>query len=224
MDLKDKVVLITGSSVGIGRATAYEFSKEGSKVIITYYRDKDEAIKTKEECYKFGAKEVSVFYLNLTENESIIKLHSEVIKKYGGVDILINNAGVVAWKPLKEQTFEEIESQIRVNLEGLIKITKIFLPNVRDCIINIGSGAGKSPFSNLTTYCATKYGLRGFTQSLALEEPKLRIYTVNPGMTATRMTNYQGVPPEYVAKVILNTAKGVYKVPSGSDIDVWEYY
>ena len=224
MDLRGKVVLITGSSIGIGRATAYEFSKEGSKVIITYYKDREEALKAKEVCYKLGASDVSVFYLNLMENESILKLHEEVIKKYGSVDILINNAGVVAWKPLREQTFEEIEEQVRVNLEGLIKMTKIFLPYIKDCIINIGSGAGKSPFPELTTYCATKYGVRGFTQSLALEEPQLRIYTVNPGMTATRMTNYQGVSPEYVAKVILNTAKGVYNVPSGSDIDVWEYY
>ena len=77
-------------------------------------------------------------------------------------------------------------------------------------------------FPDLTTYCATKYGVRGFTQSLALEEPNLRIYSVNPGMTATRMTNYQGVPPEKVAKVILNTAKGIYNVPSGGDVDVWK--
>ncbi len=222
MDLRGKVVLITGSSVGIGRATAIEFAKEKAKLILTYYRDKEEGEKTKESCIYLGAQEVSLHYLNLKDNESIINLKEEVITRYGAVDVLINNAGVVAWKPLREQSLEEIEEQVRVNLEGLIKLTKVFLPYVRDCIINIGSGAGKSPFPELTTYCATKFGVRGFTQSLALEEPELRIYTVNPGMTATRMTNYMGVPPEVVAKVILNTAKGVYRVPSGGDVDVWD--
>ena len=221
--LKDKVILITGSSIGIGRATAFEFAKEGSKVIITYNKDKEEAFKAKEKCVELGFPEVSVFHLNLIENESIINLWENVKEIYGKIDILINNAGVLSWKPLKEQTFNEIEAQVRVNLEGLIKIIKIFLPYITDCIINIGSGTGKSPFPELTTYCATKYGVRGFTQSLALEERNLRIYVVNPGMTATRMTNYKGVPPEKVAKVILNTAKGIYNLPSGSDVDVWEY-
>ncbi|WP_461829248.1 SDR family NAD(P)-dependent oxidoreductase [Aquifex sp.] len=221
-ELRGKVVLITGSSVGIGRATALEFAKEGARLLLTYYKDREEGEKTREDCLRLGAEEAVLYHLNLKDNESILRLKDNVVKSFGGIDVLINNAGVVAWKPLRKQSFEEIEDQVRVNLEGLIKLTKVFLPYVRDCIINVGSGAGKSPFPELTTYCATKFGVRGFTQSLALEEPELRIYTVNPGMTATRMTNYMGVPPDVVGKVILNTAKGIYSVPSGGDIDVWE--
>ncbi len=222
INLKEKVVLITGSSIGIGRATAFEFAKEGSKVVITYYKDKEEAEKNKTKCIQLGASDVIVLNLNLMDNSSIINTVEKTVERFGKIDVLINNAGVLAWKPLRGQTFKEIESQVRINLEGLIKITKVSLPYLTDCIINISSGAGKSPFPDLTTYCATKYGVRGFTQSLALEEPDLRIYSVNPGMTATRMTGYKGVPPEKVAKVILNTAKGLYNVPSGGDVDVWE--
>ena len=222
VDLKNKVVLITGSSIGIGKATAFEFAKEGSKVVITYNKDKEEAEQTRLKCTTLGASDTLLLHLDLTDNQSIIYTVEKTIQKFGQIDILINNAGVLAWKPLREQSFEEIEAQVRVNLEGLIKITKISLPYLTDCIINISSGAGKSPFPELTTYCATKYGVRGFTQSLALEEESLRIYSVNPGMTATRMTNYIGVPPEKVAKVILNTAKGLYNIPSGGDVDVWE--
>ncbi len=222
VDLKNKVVLISGSSIGIGKATAFEFAKEGSKVVITYNKDKEEAEQTRLKCTTLGASDTLLLHLDLTDNQSIIYTVEKTVQKFGQIDILINNAGVLAWKPLREQSFEEIEAQVRVNLEGLIKITKQSLPYLTDCIINISSGAGKSPFPELTTYCATKYGVRGFTQSLALEEEHLRIYSVNPGMTATRMTNYMGVPPEKVAKVILNTAKGLYNIPSGGDVDVWE--
>ncbi len=224
MELKNKVVLITGSSIGIGRYTAYEFAKEGSKVIITYYKDKEEALKTYNTCLELGMSEGLVLYLNLMDNGSIVRCVNEVLDRFGYIDILINNAGVLAWKPLREQSFEEIEAQIRVNLEGLIKITKVALPHIREMIINIGSGAGKTGFPELTTYCATKFGVRGFTQALAQEETDIKVYTVNPGMTATRMTGYKGVHPSIVAKVILNTAKGIYRKPSGSDVDVWEYY
>lgn len=223
LNLKDKVVLITGSSIGIGRYTAYEFAKEKAIVIITYYKDKEEAVKAYNTCINLGMSEGMVLYLNLKDNESIKNCVKQVVDKYKRIDILINNAGVLAWKPLRKQSFEEIENQIRVNLEGLIKITKEALPYITSTIINIGSGAGKTGFSELTTYCATKFGVRGFTQALAQEEINLRIYTVNPGMTATRMTGYKGISPEIVAKVILNTAKGIYNKPSGSDIDVWEF-
>jgi 3-oxoacyl-[acyl-carrier protein] reductase len=91
-------------------------------------------------------------------------------------------------------------------------------------IINIASGAGQTGFAELTAYCATKFGVRGFTQALAEEVTKIKVYAVNPDMTATRMTDFQGRPPEQVAQVVLNTAKGMYNVPSGSDINVWEYY
>ena len=145
-----------------------------------------------------------------------------MIKKFSRIDILINNAGVIFWKSLSEQSFEEIEAQLRINLEGLIKMTKACLPYLKSCIINIGSGAGKSAHAILSAYCATKFGVRGFTQAIALEHPDLKVYCVNPGMTATQMTNFRGRMPEEVAEVIINTAKGEYQVPSGGDVDVWE--
>ncbi|RLJ70978.1 3-oxoacyl-[acyl-carrier protein] reductase [Hydrogenivirga caldilitoris] len=221
--MKGKVVLITGSSVGIGRYTAYEFARAGANVVLTYYRDKEEGEKTLEKCLELGAQSATLLYLNLLDNESIMSCVKETASRYGNIDILINNAGVLAWKPLREQSFLEIETQIRVNLEGLIKLTKTALPYVKEMVINIGSGAGKTGFSELTTYCATKFGVRGFTQALAEEERGIKVYAVNPGMTATRMTGYSGVHPEKVAKVIFKVATGGIRKPSGSDVDVWEY-
>lgn len=215
----DKVVLITGSSIGIGRYTAYEFAKAGDRVIVTYCKDREEADKTFEKCKELGMKDGLLLHLDLRDNLSIRECIRRSVEKYHSIDILINNAGVIAWKPLLEQSFEEIEDQVRVNLEGLIKMTREALPYVKEMIINIASGAGKYGFPELTTYCATKFGVRGFTQALAEEVP-LKVYSVNPGMTATRMTGYRGVHPEAVARIIFNTAEGHYRKPSGSDIDL----
>lgn len=220
MNLNKKVVLITGSSIGIGQATALTFAKEKSTIIITYYSHKKPALETAEKCRKLGA-ETAVLKLDVLSTASMKNVVNTIVKKYKKIDILVNNAAVIRWKPLTKQTFKEIELQIRTNLEGLIKMTQITLPYVKEMIINVASGAGKEAYPQITTYCATKFGVRGFTQALA-KETKLKVYAVNPDMTKTRMTDFQGRPPEEVANIIVNTAKGKYNVKSGGDIDVWE--
>ncbi len=220
--MKNKIVLITGSSIGIGRETAYKFSAEKCKVIITYYKDKKEAEMTGKKCKELGASDVLVVHLDVMDNKSIQEAVKKIVTKFKKIDILINNAGVLRSSSVKEHSFEEIERQVRTNLEGLIKMTNQCLPHVKEMIITIASGAGKTAYAGLATYCATKFGVRGFTQALA-QETNLAVYCVNPGMTQTRMTNYRGVPPEKVAEIILNTAKGKYKVDSTRDVDVWDY-
>jgi short-subunit dehydrogenase len=220
--LKGKVVFISGASLGIGTETAYKFAKEECKLAITYFRDKEKAIEVSERCKELGASDVLVLHLDVTNNESIVKAVQQVVQHYHEISILINNAGVIVWKQLKDQSFGEIESQIRTNLEGLVKLTKESLPHVKDVIINLGSAAGKAGFGELTAYCGTKFGVRGFSEALSQELPNVMVYTVNPGVTATRMNEFQGMPPEEVASIIVNTAKGEYKVESGSDVDVWK--
>ena len=221
--LKNKAVLVTGSSSGIGRETACAFAKEGCRVIITYRMEKEEALAASKKALGLGAPETLVVRLDVMDDKSIRDAVRSVVSKFGGMDVLVNNAGVIAWKPLREQTAGEIESQLRTNLEGLIKMTRECLPHVRETIINIASGAGMSAFEDLTVYCATKFGVRGFTQALAMEERRLGVYAVNPGTTATRMTNFQGLPPGKVAEVVVNTAKGKYGTKSGGDVNVWEH-
>ncbi len=218
MDLKNKSVLITGSSAGIGEQTAYKFAAEGCKVTVTYNKGRVAGENVAKKCKELGAADVLLLNLDVTDDKSIKSAVKAAVKKFGAIDILINNAGVIVWKSLAEQSFADIENQIRTNLEGLIKMTKECLPHV-SVIVNVASGAGKSAYADLTTYCATKFGVRGFSQSLAKEGVK--VYVVNPGMTATRMTNFRGVSPEKVAQVILDTAKGRHGKP-GSDVDVWE--
>ncbi len=216
------VVLITGSSEGIGRETAFKFAEEGCVLVITYNSHKKEGEQTAKKCLELGAAEVLLLPLNVSDDKSIKNCVKAVVKKFKHISVLVNNAGVLKWNNFKSQSFDDIAEQVNVNLTGLMKMTHEALPFVKDMIINIASGAGKTAYDTLVPYCATKFGVRGFTQGLA-QELKIPVYAVNPGMTATRMTNFKGVPPEKVAQVIFNTAKGKYKVKSGGDIDVWEH-
>ena len=222
--MKNKVVLITGSSNGIGRETAFKFASEKARVVLTYCNDRLGGQNTEKRCRELGAAETLLVKFDLRDNKNIVNAVDEVVKTFGNVDILINNAGVAVWKSLQEQNVADIEDQIRTNLEGLIKMTWACLPHVKDMIINIGSGAGQRGFADLAPYCATKFGVRGFTQALAQEISKPKIYAVNPDMTKTRITGFQGRPAEQVAQIVLNTAKGRYRKSSGSDINVWDYY
>jgi short-subunit dehydrogenase len=124
--------------------------------------------------------------------------------------------------PFKEQTPGHIERQLRTNLEGLIKVTRAFLPQVKKGIVNIASAAGKEAYEEMSVYCGSKFGVRGFTQALALEFPHLRICCVNPDMTATCLSGYEGRSPQEVAEVIFRAASGRVRYRQGGDVDVWK--
>jgi len=150
--MKNKVVLITGSSNGIGRETAFEFASENAKVVLTYCNDRPGGQNTEKKCKELGAAETLLIKLDLRDNKSIANAVDRVVKTFGNIDILINNAGVAVWKPLQKQNLADIEDQIRTNLEGLIKMTWTCLPHVKGMIINIASGAGQTGFADIAPY------------------------------------------------------------------------
>tara|TARA_Y100000310_G_scaffold225466_1_gene227490 strand:+ start:350 stop:1036 length:687 start_codon:yes stop_codon:yes gene_type:complete len=227
MDLKNKIVLVTGSSQGIGAATAIKFSKKGAIVAITYNSNKEKGEKIIKECLKYG--ECSLFKLDLTEENSIKNCVEKVVDKFGGIDILINNAGVLERKPLIEKSLDKINQEIEINLTGLIKITKFVLPYFQaqseGVVINISSAAGKKGWGNKPVYCATKFAVRGFTQSMSkfYEGSKIKFYSVNPSQTATQMRNYEGVPASEVADIIMKTVEEKIKPDKFCDVDVENY-
>lgn len=223
VSLHAKVAFVTGSSRGIGAETALAFAKEEMNVVVTYYEDAIHAEDIAIACQKDGAADVLLTQLNILDNHSIEEAVNAIINRYEKIDILVNNAGVLVERPLAEQSLEDIELQIRTNLEGTIKVTKICLPYIKDTIINIASGAGITAYAGLAPYSATKFGIRGFTQALAQELDNIEVYAVNPGMTATAMTNFQGIPPEKVAEVVVKAAKGEVNAYKERDVNVWEY-
>ncbi len=222
MDLSRKNILITGSSKGIGEQLAYAFSKEKSRVVVTYNSDLSGAQKVAHKCKDLGADEVLVLKLNTTDNDNIKKGVEEVVEKFGHIDILINNAGVIGWEKFENESFDEIEGQLRTNLEGMIKMTSASFPQIKEGIINIASRAGHLPYPGRAVYCATKHGVVGFTKSLALEYPDLRIFTVSPGAVKTEMWNFDsGIDPAKIAEMIVKGWKGEVPLKDG-DLNLWE--
>ena len=214
-------VVITGASEGIGRETAFRFARDKWDVVLTYHKDEEEGNDARSRCDELGARSSLLLQLDVSDPSSIKRCVGEIVHRMGKVNVLVNNAGIDVWKPLREQTPEEVSRQVRTNLEGLIIMTLEMLPHLEGTIINLGSRAGIEGYSGITVYSATKAGIRGFTLSLAKEEKGLKVYTVYPGGTATQMTGYRGDPPERVAEVIFDAAVGRYPLPSGSDIPIW---
>ncbi len=224
MNLDKKVALVTGSSSGIGQATAIALAKKGAKVVVTYHNTKKGGEETYKECKKHT--EAILIQLDVSDEKSIQNAVKQIAQKFGKLDILVNNAGVLVWEDFAKHTMKDIDFQIQTNLTGLIKMTHASLPHLSKeaIIINIASEGGKKPFQKGTIYCATKFGVRGFTQALAMELPKgIKTFAINPGLTATRMTDYEGVPPEKVADVIIKAVEEKLKKKSGDDVDVLDY-
>lgn len=222
--MRDKVVLITGASRGIGRATAFAFAPEGARLAPTYLREADECARVARRCEELGSPRALALPLDLADDRSIHSCVSAAVAEFGRLDILVNNAATTVWKPFAEQSFEDIEVQVRVNLEGLLKMTRECLPHLHDAVINIASGAATHPHATLSTYSATKYGVRGFTKNLALEHPEKRVYVVNPRMVRTAMTGHRGtMTPEQVADIVVRVARGDLDLEPGADVDVEEY-
>ncbi len=222
MNLNNLIIFITGSCRGIGEAIAYEFARENARLVITYSKDADAAEKVKNKCLELGSPEVLVLELNLKDNNSINDAVSVAVEKFGHVDFLINNAGVISWEGFENENFEEIEDQLRINLEGLVKVTSALLPQIKVGIINIASRAGHIPFAGRAVYTASKFGVIGFTKSLALEFPDLKIFSVSPGATKTQMWKFDnGEEPGIVGEYIIKYLKGDVDLKDG-DLNLWE--
>lgn len=178
------------------------------------------------ECHRNG--DAALYQLDVRKVSSVERIVSDVVARFGRIDILVNNAGVMQENPLAEQSMADIDEQVMVNLLGVIRMTRVVLPVFRQqhdgIILNIASGAGKQGFAELSVYCATKFGVRGFTQALAQELPSgIRTYCINPGTTATPMTKFRGTDPRKVAGIIVRAAEETLGKRSGDDVDIWEY-
>jgi len=209
--LEGKTAIVTGASSGIGAATASALAGEGVRVAGGARRVDELQTEIKLE-------------LDVTDRESCERFVEAAIGELGGLDILVNNAGLgLGRDPFWESTEADEETQIETNVNGLIRITRLCLPHIRDGghIVNIGSIAGRQAYQNAAVYVASKFAVRGFTYALRedlLGRP-IRLTTVDPGLVETNFSRvrfrgdeekakapYEGVDtlrPEDIAECIL---------------------
>lgn len=227
--LENKVAIVTGGGRGIGAAIAIELAKNGAKVALASPTP-SELKETAGKIEVLGGEALAV-KTDITKLKDIKNMFERTVKKFGKIDILVNNAGILEYGPFAENPDKRIDKVVQVNLLGLMHCTKEVIPYMKKqgdgLIINISSGAGKTGFADLAVYCATKFGVIGFTESLAaeLEEDGVAVYAICPTSTQTRMWEQisdekAAHVPEDVALEIIHLIKNMKRIPVGKAIDV----
>lgn len=204
--LKDKIALITGASSGIGAATAKALAKEGASVILAARR-KDRLVTLAKEINATGGEALAV-ESDITRFQAAEELVGTTISRYGRIDILLNNAGVMLNGPALEAPIEEWENMVRINVLGLMYVTHAALPFFKQQgtgdIVNISSVAGRTVRAGSAVYNATKWGVNAFTEALRQElvQNKLHVRTtlIEPGAVDTELASH--MRPEIRAKMI----------------------
>ena len=192
--LKGKVAVITGASSGIGEATSIALAKEGVKVVVGARR-MERLEKLQKEIESLGG-EIYISKLDVTNKEECQSIVSKAIEKWGSVDFLINNAGLMPLSFIKSLKFDEWDQMIDVNIKGVLYSTAAVVPHMKEKksghIVNISSVAGRIVFPAGSVYCATKHAVTAFSEGLRQElsaRYKIKVTTIEPGVVDTELTN-----------------------------------
>ena len=192
--LENKTVVITGASRGIGRGIAVVLAKHGANIAFTYSKSVDAAISLSDEIAKLSVK-CKGYQSNAESFEDSQKLIDQIIKDFGNIDVLINNAGITKDNLLMRMTEDDFDKVIEVNLKSVFNMVKAvqrtFLKNRSGSIINISSIVGVKGNAGQSNYAASKAGIIGFSKSVALElgSRNIRSNVVAPGFIQTEMTD-----------------------------------
>jgi 3-hydroxy acid dehydrogenase / malonic semialdehyde reductase len=199
--LEAKTAIVTGASSGIGAATARALQREGARVA-------------------GGARRVEqavgdvVLALDVTDPESCETFVAEAVAKLGGLDVLVNGAGLALGRePFTNSTEEDEDVVLETNVNGLLRMTRLCLPHLRDGghIVNLGSIAGRQAYENGAVYITSKFAVRGFTYALRedlLGRP-IRLTTVDPGLVETDFSRVRFRGDEEKAKAVYEGVEAV---------------
>ncbi len=214
--LAGKVAIVTGGSRGIGLAIARALVGDGANVAITGRNDTHlSAARPGIEAAGPGA--VGTFRADVRRYDDMTRIADATVARFGGLDILINNAGVGIFGGVAAMTPEQWSEVIDTNLTGVFNATRAALPHLQrrggGFIINVSSLAGKNPFADAAAYCASKAGLNAFSEALMQEVryDNIRVSYVMPGSVATAFSSGDEsrgadwkIAPDEVAEVIVN--------------------
>ena len=192
--LENKNVIITGASRGIGKGIAEVFAKHGANVAFTFSSSEGPALELEKELSALGVK-AKAYKSNAASFEEAEQLVASVLEDFGGIDVLINNAGITKDNLLMRMGEEDFDKVIEVNLKSVFNMTKAvqrtLLKQRSGSIINMSSVVGVKGNAGQTNYAASKAGMIGFTKSVALElgSRNIRCNAIAPGFIETEMTD-----------------------------------
>src|SRR5215211_928652 len=195
--LEGKAALVTGASSGLGRATAIALARAGADVALAA-RSKEE-LESAEEAVSMLGRRALTLPVDLASETETAQAVGRTVEAFGGIDILINAAGTDAPGAVEELAVEGWDRTLAVNLRAPFLLSKAAFPHMREAgggtIVNVSSVAGKKGWANASAYCASKFGLTGFTQALADEgkEHNIRAIVLYPGAMDT---NWGAFSPE----------------------------
>jgi NADP-dependent 3-hydroxy acid dehydrogenase YdfG len=212
MDLTDRTALVTGASSGIGEATARALAAEGCAVALAARReDRLEGI----------ADDIDgptlVVPTDVTDEAAAADAVAATRERFGGLDLLVNNAGIARGGPVAEADLEDLHQTVRVNLEGVMNVTHAALPALLDAeaadVVTVSSMSARFPQEGGSAYSASKFGVNGFCRSLRKEmrDEQVRVTIVMPGPVVTELNDWahwegRALAPADVAESIVFTA------------------
>ncbi|MBD3289286.1 glucose 1-dehydrogenase [candidate division KSB1 bacterium] len=199
MGVENKVAIVTGASSGIGKATALKLASEKAKVVLVSRSEK--SLKEIADQITTNGGTAAYFAADLLEESQPEKVVQFVLDTYGGIDILVNSAGIIRNGSIENTTLAEWDEMMNINLRSVFILTQQALPHLierKGNIVNVSSVTGLRSFPNILSYCVSKAGVDQFTRCTALElGPKgVRVNAVNPGVTITELHRRGGMDEE----------------------------
>lgn len=191
-EIKNKVVIITGASSGLGEATARRLAEGGAKLMLAARRE-DRLKELVDEIGKAGG--VAKYQVtDVTDREQVKALAEATHKVYGKIDVLVNNAGLMPLSPLAALKIDEWDQMVDVNIKGVLYGVAAVLPIMKEQksghIINLSSVAGHKVFPSGAVYCATKFAVKAISEGIRLEsQGEIRSTNISPGAVETELTS-----------------------------------
>jgi len=209
MGIEKKVAIVTGATSGIGKETAYCFSNEKAKLMLVA-RDKKKLENIAAEIKDNGG-DAEIFPADITDQNKMKECVNNTVNIYGGIDILVNAAGIIANGTIENTKMEDWDYMMDINLRAVFNLTQLVLPSLierKGNIVNVSSVTGLRAFPGVLAYCVSKAGLDQFTRCIALElaSKGVRVNAVNPGVTFTELHRRGGMDEEKYA-AFLNHSK-----------------
>ena len=215
-DLRGRTAVVTGASKGIGYAVADALVAAGSNVIICA-RNSDDVSRASAALGDRGEGRVVGVTCDMRNHDEVRRLVGRAVEEFGGLDVLVNNAGVGHFAPIDEISLEDWHRVLETNLNGVFYACHEAIPHMKHggggWIINIGSLAGKNPMLGGSAYNASKFGLLGFSEAMMLDvrHHGIRVSCVMPGSVATHFNQHTPsdadawkIQPEDIARVVMD--------------------